>query len=180
MLRACPTLGLLCAPAPIPKPTPFPVRSFVLPAAATTGLPLMLFGDMPDECDGGILLGLSVREVRTYDRGVMFTFRSPSLLLLLLLLLVVSATFTCGNRGRVVVVGALALMVGVRPAVVEGVALAATRGVSGPPVRLVARVGFTGGGRPGALRSDDIAGLRGYRDEYIEGRSVREVDSAYR
>jgi hypothetical protein len=141
----------------------------------------MLFGDMPDECDGGILLGLSVREVRTYDRGVMFTFRSPSLLLLLLLLLlVVSATFTCGNRGRVVVVGALALMVGVRPAVVEGVALAATRGVSGPPVRLVARVGFTGGGRPGALRSDDIAGLRGYRDEYIEGRSVREVDSAYR
>jgi hypothetical protein len=91
MLRACPTLGLLCAPAPIPKPSAFPVRSFVLLAAATTGLPLMLFGDMPDGCEAGILLGLSVREVRIYDRGVMFTFRSPSLLLLLVL---VSATFT--------------------------------------------------------------------------------------
>jgi hypothetical protein len=91
MLRACPTLGLLCAPAPIPKPSAFPVRSFVLLAAATTGLPLMLFGDMPDGCEAGILLGLSVREVRIYDRGVMFTFRSPSLLLLLAL---VSATFT--------------------------------------------------------------------------------------
>jgi hypothetical protein len=91
MLRACPTLGLLCAPAPIPKPAAFPVRSFVLLAAATTGLPLMLLGDMPEECDGGMLLGLSVRDVRTYDRGVMFTFRSPSLLLLLML---VSATFT--------------------------------------------------------------------------------------
>jgi hypothetical protein len=91
MLRACPTLGLLCAPAPIPKPAAFPVRSFVLLAAATTGLPLMLFGDMPDGCEAGILLGLSVREVRIYDRGVMFTFRSPSLLLLLVL---VSATFT--------------------------------------------------------------------------------------
>jgi hypothetical protein len=81
-----------------------------------------------------------------------------------------------------VAVGAFALIVGVRPAAIEGVALAATRGVSGPPVRLVARVGFTGGGggRPGAVRSDDIAGLRGYRGEYIEGRTARAAEGVYR
>lgn len=46
--------------------------------------------------------------------------------------------------------------------------MAATRGVSGPPVRLAARVGFPGGGRPCALRSDDIPDLRGYRGGFIE------------
>lgn len=134
----------------------------------------MLFGDTPDDAE--TLLGLTARAVRTYDRGVMFTFRSPSLLLLLL----VSATRTCGNRGRVVVVGALARTVGVRPAVVGGVALAATRGVSGAPVRLAAnvgRVGLPGGGRPWAVRSDDIPGLRGYRGEYIGERSGRAEQS---
>lgn len=73
------------------------------------------------------------------------------------------------------------LIVGVRPAGVVGVALAATRGVSGAPaVRLAARVGLTGGGRPWALRSDDIAGLRGYRGEYIEGWLVRAAAGDYR
>ena len=137
--------------------------------AATTGLPLMLFGDTPDDVE--IPLGLTARVVRMYARGVGPTFRSPSLLLLA----EVSATFTCGSRGRVVVVGTFARMVGVRPAV-EGVALVATRGVSGAPVRLAAKVGsvgLPGGGRPWALRSDDIPGLRGYRGEYIEGWSGR-------
>ena len=126
----------------------------------------MLFGDTPDDAE--ILLGLTARVVRMYARGVGPAFRSPSLLLLV----AVSATFTCGSRGRVVVVGTLARVLGGRPAVVGGVALAATRGVSGAPVRLpakVGKVGFPGGGRPWALRSDDIPGLRGYRGEYIEG-----------
>jgi len=125
----------------------------------------MLFGDTPDVAETP--LGLTARVVRIYARGVGPAFRSPSLLLLA----VVSATFTCGSRGRVVVVGALARIVGVRPAV-DGVVLAATRGVSGAPVRLAAKVGnvgLPGGGRPWALRSDDIPGLRGYRGEYIEG-----------
>jgi hypothetical protein len=126
----------------------------------------MLFGDTPDDVETP--LGLTARVVRIYARGVGPTIRSPSLLLLLLT--EVSATLTCGRRGRVVVLGAFARIVGVRPAV-EGVALAATRGVSGAPFRLAAKVGkvgLPGGGRPWALRSDDIPGLRGYRGEYIE------------
>lgn len=63
----------------------------------------------------------------------------------------------------------MGLTVGVRPAV-EGVVLAANRGVSGARVgRVEAKVGFTGGVRPWVLRSDDIPGLQGYRGEYIEG-----------
>ena len=148
------------------KPTELPVLSLAPLGAATTGLPLMLFGDTPDDAE--ILLGLTARVVRMYARGVGPAFRSPSLLLLA----AVSATLTCGSRGRVVVVGAAARIVGVRPAVVEVVAVAATRGVSGAPVRLAAnvgRVGLPGGGCPWALRSDDIAGRGGYRGEYIEG-----------
>jgi hypothetical protein len=151
----------------MPKPAAFPVLSLAMLGAATTGLPLILFGDTPDDVETP--LGLTARVVRIYDRGVGPTFRSPSLLLLA----VVSATFTCGSRGRVVVVGALARMVGVRPAGAEDVVLAAaaTRGVRGAPVRLAAKVGkvgLPGGGRPWALRSDDIPGLAGYRGEYIE------------
>ena len=141
----------------MPKPTEWPVLSFAPLGAATTGLPLTLFGDTPDDAE--TLLGLVARVVRTYARGVGPAFRSPSLLLLLA---AVSATLTCGSRGRVVVLGAAARTVGVRPAVVGGVALAATRGVSGAPDRLAAsvgRVGLPGGGRPWALRSDDIPGL---------------------
>ena len=151
----------------MPTPTELAVLSFPLLGAATIGLPLLLFGDTPDDAETP--LGLTARVVRMYARGVGPAFRSPSLLLLLL---AVSATLTCGTRGRVVVPGAAARIVGVRPAVVGGVALAATRGVSGAPVRLAAsvgRVGLPGGGRPWALRSDDIPGLRGYRGEYIEG-----------
>lgn len=96
-------------------------------------------------------------------RCVMFAFRSPSLL-------VVSATLTCGSRGRGAAVDVFALMVGVRDAGVAGVVLPATRGVSGIPVRLAARVGLTGCGRPWVLRSDDIPGLQGYRCGYIEQR----------
>jgi hypothetical protein len=152
----------------MPTPTELAVLSFPLLGAATIGLPLLLFGDTPDDAETP--LGLTARVVRMYARGVGPAFRSPSLLLLLLL--AVSATLTCGTRGRVVVPGAAARIVGVRPAVVGGVALAATRGVSGAPVRLAAnvgRVGLPGGGRPWALRSDDIPGLQGYRGEYIEG-----------
>ena len=141
----------------MPKPTEWPVLSLAPLGAATTGLPLMLFGDTPDDAE--TLLGLVARVVRMYARGVGPAFRSPSLLLLLA---AVSATLTCGSRGRVVVFGAAARIVGVRPADVGGVALAATRGVSGAPDRLeanVGRVGLPGGGRPWALRSDDIPGL---------------------
>ena len=142
----------------MPKPTEWPVLSLAPLGAATTGLPLKLFGDTPDDAE--TLLGLVARVVRIYARGAGPAFRSPSLLLLLLA--AVSATLTCGSRGRVVVVGAAARTVGVRPAVVGGVALAATRGVRGAPDRLAAnvgRVGLPGGGRPWALRSDDIPGL---------------------
>lgn len=141
----------------MPKPTEWPVLSLAPLGAAATGLPLKLFGDTPDDAE--TLLGLVARVVRMYARGAGPAFRSPSLLLLLA---AVSATLTCGSRGRVVVVGAAARTVGVRPAVVGGVALAATRGVSGAPDRLeanVGRVGLPGGGRPWALRSDDIPGL---------------------
>ena len=141
----------------MPTPTELAVLSFPLLGAATIGLPLLLFGDTPDDAETP--LGLTARVVRMYARGVGPAFRSPSLLLLLA---AVSATLTCGSRGRGVVVGAAARIVGVRPAVVGGVALAATRGVSGAPVRLAAnvgRVGLPGGGRPWALRSDDIPGL---------------------
>jgi hypothetical protein len=140
----------------MPTPTEWPVLSLAPLGAATTDLPLMLFGDTPDDAETP--LGLTARVVRMYARGVGPAFRSPSLLLLA----AVSATLTCGSRGRVTVAGAAARTVGVRPAVVGGVALAATRGVSGAPVRLVAnvgRVGLPGGGRPWALRSDDIPGL---------------------
>lgn len=91
----------------------------------------------------------------------MFAFRSPSLL-------VVSATLTCGTRGRGAPVDVFALIVGVREAGVAGAELAATRGVSGIPVRLAARVGLTGCGRPWVLRSDDIPGPQGYRCGYME------------
>lgn len=98
----------------------------------------------------------------------MFTFRSPSLL-------AGSATRTCGGRTRGAALGAVGLTVGVRP-VVEGVVLAANRGVSGARVgRVEAKVGLTGGVRPWALRSDDIPGLRGYRGRYIEGEAETAV-----
>jgi hypothetical protein len=80
----------------MPKPAALPVLSFAMVGAPTTGLPLMLFGDTPDDAETP--LGLTARVVRIYARGVGPAFRSPSLLLLA----VVSATFTCGSRGRVV------------------------------------------------------------------------------
>ena len=72
----------------MPTPTEWPVLSLAPLGAATTGLPLMLFGDTPDDAETP--LGLTARVVRMYARGVGPAFRSPSLLLLA----AVSATLT--------------------------------------------------------------------------------------
>jgi hypothetical protein len=155
-LLACATLGLFWAPTPIPSPTELPLRSLLLPGAASVGLPLKLLELTPVD-GGGSSLGLSVRADRTIGRGARFPFRSPSLL-------AVFATLgaTCGSRGRGAALGGLDRTVGVRGVPVGGVALAARRGVSGAlVVRGMGRVGLPGGGRPWVLRSEDIAGLRG-------------------
>lgn len=73
ILLAWPTLGLFCAPTPIPRPTALAARSDVPPL---NGRPLKLLGDILG-CDTA--LGLSVRDVRAWERGVIFAFRSPSL-----------------------------------------------------------------------------------------------------